>query len=94
MAAIAGIAAEAGFAAAYWPALSPRIPTHFGADGLPDAWGSKSGILVIGLIGVALSLSMFVLRWYPHIYNYPVVLTEENIRTQISHGYLLISSGV
>lgn len=68
----------------YWPDLPAVIPTHFGASGLPDGWGSKQTMLFVAGVGAVLYLVMFVLSRYPHLYNYPWAITESNAEIQYS----------
>jgi len=50
------IALPFGVAALLYPGLPERVPTHFGADGRPDAWGGRGSIflgpMVMGLVTV------------------------------------------
>ncbi|PWA11175.1 hypothetical protein DCC39_09380 [Pueribacillus theae] len=62
----------------YWSGLPNRIPIHFNARGEADGWGGKESILVLPIIGLFLFKIMFFLSKAPHIYNYPVKVTEEN----------------
>ena len=66
----------------YWPELPARIPTHFGASGTPDGWGSKHSLLYLAGVGALLYVVMFVLSRYPHLYNYLTTITESNAETQ------------
>ena len=47
-----------GYAMYLWPDLPEQIPTHFGIEGKPDAWGGKGSIFVAPgiLSGVGLVL--------------------------------------
>jgi len=58
------MAAMMGFALWAWPQLPERIPTHFGADGLPDGWGERTLLswFLLPLIAVALTLAMYGFR--------------------------------
>jgi uncharacterized membrane protein len=65
------------FAIWAWPRLPDQIPTHFGVEGLPDAWSEKGfwswfGVTSVG-IGIALSMSLFtyLLPRKPHWVNLP-----------------------
>jgi len=40
------IALPFGFAALLYPGLPERVPTHFGPDGRPDAWGGRGSIFL------------------------------------------------
>lgn len=66
----------------YWPELPAVIPTHFGASGTPDGWGSKQTLLFLAAVGVVLYLVMFILSRFPHLYNYPFTITESNAEVQ------------
>ena len=46
-----------------WPLLPGEIPTHFGVDGLPDAWGAKTLGSWFGIPGIALLLSAGI-AWF------------------------------
>ena len=66
LAAIAGAFALA-HAIHAWPAMPDRVPTHFGAAGLPDAWSSKSlptvfvlpVMALVGLVGLSHTLFLY-----------------------------------
>jgi hypothetical protein len=53
--------------------LPDRLPTHFGAGGLPNAYGAKNVFNVFGalIIGGALLIAMALLRQKPRWYNFP-----------------------
>ena len=48
------------YAAASYPALPERIPTHFGITGTPDAWSEKSfaSVLLLPVMGVIQGLGL------------------------------------
>lgn len=65
--------------ALYWDRLPARIPTHFGFDGQPTAWGGRSAILLLPGVGLILCVVLTLVRFLPdRLYNYPVPVTEEN----------------
>lgn len=66
----------------WWEALPQRIPTHFGAGGEPDAWGSKSSLLIITIVAIATYGLLTILNRYPHTFNYLVEITEANAEEQ------------
>lgn len=68
--------------ARYWPGLPQIIPTHFGASGLPDGWGSKMQLFVNMAICLLLYLGMTILYRYPHIYNYFFTIDDANAVAQ------------
>jgi uncharacterized membrane protein len=61
-----------------WSDLPSTVPTHFNAAGKVDGWGGKGGLRILPIIGLVLFAGMSVLERFPHIFNYPVLITEEN----------------
>lgn len=64
------------------PRLPPRVPTHFGIDGLPNAWGPPATAygLVLPVTAVTILLSL-VQRVPPEKRNYPIAITPRNRET-------------
>lgn len=58
--------------------LPDIIPTHFGINGKVDDWGSKASIFILPSISLIMFIGLSILNKYPHIFNYPVKVTEEN----------------
>lgn len=50
-----------GYAFYLWPDLPDRIPTHFGIDGKPDAWGKKESIFLLPVIMGGMGLFVYLL---------------------------------
>jgi uncharacterized membrane protein len=50
-----------GYAFYLWPGLPDTIPTHFGIDGKPDAWGKKDSIFMLPAIMGGMSLFVYLL---------------------------------
>ena len=50
-----------GYAWYVWPNLPPTIPTHFGINGEPDAWGKKDSIFMLPMIMGGMSLFVYLL---------------------------------
>jgi uncharacterized membrane protein len=61
-----------------WNALPNKVPIHFNAEGIVDGWGSKGNLWILPMIGLILFVMMSILERFPHIYNYPVMITEKN----------------
>jgi uncharacterized membrane protein len=61
----------------YWGTLPERVPTHFDARGLPDAWGTKGFASWFLLPTIALAtvsvmyLSVWLVRRRPRLLNIP-----------------------
>ena len=66
----------------YYGDLPDKIPTHFSMDGTPNAYGSKVFLWVLPIVGSALYLGLNVLCRFPHLFNYPWKITEENAERQ------------
>ena len=77
-----GVASIIGIAGYYYGELPEEIPTHFNAKGEPDAWGSKSSIWILPIIGGVLFLVLFFLNKMPHLFNYPTKITKDNAVVQ------------
>ena len=65
-----------------WERIPDSIPTHFGASGKPNDWGSKYTLLLLPSILIIIYSGFTILSHYPHIYNYPFRITEENAARQ------------
>lgn len=66
----------------FWADLPQQIPTHFGTSGQADEWGNKNAIFQLPVIAVFLYLLLTIINQFPHIFNYPWKITEENARIQ------------
>ena len=71
--------------------LPTEIPTHFNIKGEPNSWGDKSEILTLYVVGVLLYIGLTVLNRFPHIFNYPVKITEQNAEVQYRMAQILLS---
>jgi len=60
----------------YWHQAPDIIPTHFGIDGQPNDWGSKSGILIPCGITSLTGLVLMILAYFPHKVNIPVTVSS------------------
>ena len=65
-----------------WNRLPPQVPSHFGLSGEPDAWSSRSTILILPLIAAVIYVSLTLLTRIPHTYNYPWPITDANAEEQ------------
>ena len=66
----------------YWAILPDRIPTHYNFSGQPNSWGGKGTLIILPLVALFNFIVMAVLERFPHIYNYPVAITETNTNRQ------------
>ncbi len=70
--------------------LPESIPTHFNAAGEADAFGAKTNIFVLPVIGMVLFIALTMLNKNPHIFNYPKTITNENALSQYSNATRMI----
>jgi len=73
-----------------YPALENEIVTHFDNSGNPNSWGNKESILILSLVALSLYTGLTFLNRYPHLFNYPVEITEENAHKQYQLAKSLI----
>ena len=62
----------------YYGKLPEEIPTHYGVSGQPDDFNSKGFIWLMPIIAVPMYFILLCLNRYPHIFNYPQEVTEDN----------------
>ena len=75
----------------FWGVLPDRIPIHFGLGGQPDTWGDKLTIWIVPATAAITFAVLTAVSRYPHTFNYPVRITEENARQQylLARGLLV-----
>ncbi|MGC8861363.1 MAG: DUF1648 domain-containing protein [Armatimonadota bacterium] len=73
-----------------WQFMPHKIPNHFDFRGTPDGWGSRMDLVFLVSIAVACYVSLTVLNRFPHVFNHPVPITEENALRQ----YAIATSAV
>lgn len=66
----------------HYSALPDTIPTHFNASGEADSFGSKASIIGLPVIASVLFIGLTVLNRYPHSFNYPTAITQDNALRQ------------
>ncbi len=67
-----------GWTFTYYSSLPDTIPTHFNAAGEVDGFGSKASIIGLPVIASLLFIGLTVLNRYPHSFNYPTAITQDN----------------
>ena len=67
-----------GLTIIHYSSLPDTIPTHFNATGEADGFGSKASIIGLPIIATLLFIGLTVLNRYPHIFNYPCPVTQDN----------------
>jgi hypothetical protein len=77
--ALLGVLACLAIAAYGAVSLPGVVPTHVGPSGSIDSYGSKwLFIIFISFINIALYAFITFVNRYPHVFNYPVIVTAEN----------------
>jgi len=87
-----GVIFLVGIATYYYPRLPASIPQHFDFRGDPDGWGGKSVLLIMPILGVLLFTLLSVLSRFPHMFNYPWPITENNARRQYAISRQMLSA--
>lgn len=75
----------------FWFSLPAKIPTHFGASGEPDGWGSKYMLFALFVLAAVLYIGLTILRRYPHKYNYLWPITAQNAAAHYRLARQLVS---
>lgn len=66
-----------------YAALPEKIPTHFDGAGNPDAFGKKSSIALLPIVGVFIYVIFYFIQKVPHTFNYGgLKITKENAAAQ------------
>lgn len=71
-------------------ALPSKVAVHSDAFGNVNGWGSKYTLLIVPIINLIMFISLLVLSKFPHIYNYPAEITEENAEYQYKNARFLM----
>jgi uncharacterized membrane protein len=58
--------------------LPQILPIHYNILGNPDGYGTKTHVLALPIVSTLLYVGLSILNGYPHIFNYPVLITENN----------------
>ncbi len=70
--------------------LPERIPTLININGEIDGYGAKGFFLVLPMIGFMSYVGLSVLQRKPHVFNYPIKVTEKNAQDLYSLGIEMI----
>jgi len=58
--------------------LPDVIPVHYNGMGQADAFGKKGEIFTLPIIATVVFAGMTILSRFPHVFNYPVKINENN----------------
>lgn len=70
--------------------LPDTIPTHYSEAGKADGFGGKATILTLPLIATVLFVGLKILNKFPHIFNYPTNITQDNALRQYTNATRMI----
>jgi hypothetical protein len=79
---LAGVLAGLILLVLVWAELPEEIPRRFGITGHPTAWDDRWIVFFPVGISIALYVGLTFLNRYPHVFNYPWPITEENAAIQ------------
>lgn len=75
-----------------WKYIPNTVPTHFSASGIVDSWGNKWSLMTLPCVGILFYVLLTIVSKFPHIFNYPWPITEDNVQSQYRIGRLMIIS--
>ncbi|UGU16537.1 DUF1648 domain-containing protein [Sinomicrobium kalidii] len=73
-----------------YPDLPESIPIHYNSAGEANGFGGKEHILALPIIATILFIGLATLNKYPHIFNYPVLITQKNALQQYTYATRLL----
>ena len=71
-------------------ALPEIIPKHYNIAGEVDGFGEKSNILILPIISTIFFIVLSILNKFPHIFNHPTYITQQNAQKQYINATRLI----
>ena len=75
----------------FWPDLPDEKPKHFGFTGEADAWGDPSSLYILLGVNFLMYIMLTIIRRFPHTFNYPVQINENNAFRQYQLAVVYIS---
>lgn len=73
-----------------YASLPETIPVHYNLAGEVDRMGAKATLWLLPGIATVLFAGLTLLSNYPHAFNYPTRITEENARKQYTNATRMI----
>lgn len=70
--------------------LPERIPSHFNAAGEADRFDHKATIFILPIVASFIFFGMTLLNRFPHMFNYPATITEQNAESMYRSATRLI----
>jgi uncharacterized membrane protein len=74
----------------HYTKLPETIPIHYNERGEADRFGGKQDILIIPIIATVMFIAITKLNKYPHLFNYPTKITQENAVEQYTNATRMI----
>lgn len=74
----------------HYQSLPDVIPVHFDAFGNADGFGKKITLFSLPIVASVLFTGMTILNKFPHHFNYPLTITEDNALRQYTFATRLI----
>ena len=72
-----------------WNTLPEQVPIHFNAKGEVDGWGGRAVIWLLPIISFFLWFGMTIMERVPHLFNYPIEITEKNAVFQYTNARMM-----
>ena len=85
-----GLLTLLGLSVFYYGQLPEQIPSHFGPNGLPDSYSSKTSLWLLPILGSAIFGLMTYINRRPDWFNFPVKITPQNALVQYTMATRLI----
>lgn len=70
--------------------LQNIIPTHYNLSGAVDSYGSKNLIWIYPLVAILVYVGLSIVINYPHKFNYPITITNLNVKRVYKLGIIVI----
>lgn len=67
-----------GYLIINWSSIPEKVPSHFNALGVADAWSQKGTVIFVPIVCLVSYSLLTVVSFFPSIWNMPAKLTPEN----------------
>lgn len=71
--------------------LPEQIPMHFNSSGKVDSYGSRNLVWILLVLSAGLCFGLFKLNKYPHLFNYPNLITKDNAKKNYTTAVKIMS---
>lgn len=78
-----------GYLISVWDALPEQVPIHFNGKGEVDGWGGRAVIWLLPTISLFLWCCLTMMERVPHLFNYPIEITEKNAVFQYKNARMM-----